>query len=128
MTAYLQQWLEQAASKPGADILVVQTLRNAIMVASVLASAATVALMGILATAHLHARSIVALAAVLLALSTASALCSMVKISRIGIDMQMSEMDSLRLAKRLLWGQRWVIVSALSLSMALVVAAAAVLA
>jgi hypothetical protein len=71
MKTSLQDWLSAMASRPGGDILAVQTLRNAIMAASVLASAAMVALMGVLATAHLHHRSIAITAALVLAISTA---------------------------------------------------------
>lgn len=45
-----QNWLTTVMQQPHGNITVVQTLRNAIMSASVLASAALVALMGVLAT------------------------------------------------------------------------------
>ena len=44
----LIHWLEEQRGQPGGNITVVQTLRNAIMAASVLASAALVALVSTL--------------------------------------------------------------------------------
>jgi hypothetical protein len=65
----LIHWLEEQRGQPGGNITVVQTLRNAIMAASVLASAALVALMGVLATSSLHPRLTVASATGMLVLS-----------------------------------------------------------
>lgn len=73
MKTTLIDWLASLHNRPGGDILAVQTLRNSLMAASVLASAALVGLMGVLATAHLHARWSSASAATLL---VASAICS----------------------------------------------------
>ncbi len=73
MKTTLIDWLASLHNRPGGDILAVQTLRNSLMAASVLASAALVGLMGVLATAHLHARWSSACAATLL---VASAICS----------------------------------------------------
>lgn len=47
----ITSWLEQLLQSPSGGITAIQTLRNAIMAASVLASAALVALMGVLAAA-----------------------------------------------------------------------------
>ena len=118
----LQDWLSAMASRPGGDILAVQTLRNAIMAASVLASAAMVALMGVLATAHLHHRMFAITAALLLAVSTASALVAIVKLARAGFEFQLASAAHGELAADLMAALRAIAVSATLLSLALFVA------
>jgi hypothetical protein len=69
-------------------------LRNSLMAASVLASAALVGLMGVLATAHLHARWSSASAATLL---VASAICSvraLWTLSAAGFDLRLGNVGS----------------------------------
>jgi len=109
-------------SRPGGDILAVQTLRNAIMAASVLASAAMVALMGVLATAHLHQRGFVMTAALILAISTAAALVAIVKLARAGFEFQLTSAAHGELAADLLAALRAIAISATLLSLALFVA------
>lgn len=48
----LIEWLDHIGHSSGGAITIVQTIRNAIMSASILASVALIALMGALATAH----------------------------------------------------------------------------
>jgi hypothetical protein len=122
MRIRLQQWIEGMASRPGGDILAVQTLRNAIMAASVLASAAMVALMGVLATAHLHHRLFAIVAALVLAVSTAAALVAIVKLARAGFEFQLASAAHAELAADLMAALRAIAVSATLLSLALFVA------
>ncbi len=110
------------ASRPGGDILAVQTLRNAIMAASVLASAAMVALMGVLATASLHHRLFAMTAALVLAISTAMALLVIVKLARAGFEFQLVSAEHGELAVDLLAALRAIAISAILLSLALFVA------
>jgi hypothetical protein len=110
------------ASRPGGDILAVQTLRNAIMAASVLASAAMVALMGVLATAHLHHRWFVITSALILAISTAAALVAIVKLARAGFEFQSTSAAHGALAADLMTALRSIAISATLLSLALFVA------
>jgi hypothetical protein len=122
MKTSLQDWLSSLGQRSGGDILAVQTLRNAIMAASVLASAAMVALMGVLATAHLHHRSFAVGAAFLLVVSTAAALLAIVKLSRAGFEFQMARPAHEELAASLISALRAIAVSATLLSAALLVA------
>jgi hypothetical protein len=100
----------------------VQTLRNAIMAASVLASAAMVALMGVLATAHLHHRLFAITAALVLAISTAAALVAIVKLARAGFEFQLTSAVHGELAADLMAALRAIAISATLLSLALFVA------
>ncbi len=98
----LNDWLASVIQRPGGDILAVQTLRNALMAASVLASAALVALMGVVATAHLHSvrwPSIVS--AALLVASAMGALKSVWEMSLIGFQLQFQATQSAGVARRL---------------------------
>ncbi|NJM44530.1 MAG: DUF599 domain-containing protein [Brachymonas sp.] len=122
MKTSLQEWLAGMTSRPGGDILAVQTLRNAIMAASVLASAAMVALMGVLATAHLHHRLFAITAALVLAISTASALVAIVKLARAGFEFQLASAVHGELAADLMAALRAIAISATLLSLALFVA------
>lgn len=122
MKTSLQDWLSSMASRPGGDILAVQTLRNAIMAASVLASAAMVALMGVLATAHLHHRWFAIISAMVLAVSTAAALVAIVKLARAGFEIQFASAVHGELAVDLIAALRAIAVSAVLLAVALFVA------
>ena len=71
----IAQWLEQISQHNQGQITVVQTIRNAIMSASILASVALIALMGALATAHSqNSRWILVSIAVLVLSATCSAI------------------------------------------------------
>lgn len=85
----LTDWFASLQNRPGGDILAVQTLRNALMAASVLASAALVGLMGVLATSHLHARWSTASAATLLVVSAVCSLRALWTLSAAGFDLQL---------------------------------------
>jgi hypothetical protein len=128
MKPSLRDWLMGLANRPGGDILAVQTLRNAIMAASVLASAAMVALMGVLATAHLHPRLFGIVAAMALAASAAAAVAAIVKLARAGFECQMPGTAWDALAHSLVAALRWVSMSAALLAVALAVAALSLLA
>lgn len=128
MKTLLQDWLASMATRPGGDILAVQTLRNAIMAASVLASAAMVALMGVLATAHMHSRLFAILSALLLAISAAAAVVAIVRLARSGFEFQLASAAHGELAADLLAALRSIAVSATLLSVALFVASLSLLA
>lgn len=85
----LTDWFASLQNRPGGDILAVQTLRNSLMAASVLASAALVGLMGVLATSHLHARWSSASAATLLVVSAMFSLRALWTLSAAGFDLQL---------------------------------------
>ncbi len=89
MKTTLIDWFASLQNRPGGDILAVQTLRNALMAASVLASAALVGLMGVLATSHLHARWSTASAATLLVISAVCSLRALWTLSAAGFDLQL---------------------------------------
>ena len=89
MKTTLIDWFASLQNRPGGDILAVQTLRNSLMAASVLASAALVGLMGVLATAHLHARWSSASAATLLVVSAMFSLRALWTLSAAGFDLRL---------------------------------------
>jgi hypothetical protein len=128
MKALLHDWLASMATRPGGDILAVQTLRNAIMAASVLASAAMVAIMGVLATAHLHPRMFGIVAALFLAVSAAAAVVAIVRLARAGFEFQLASAAHGELAADLLAALRAIAVSATLLSLGLIVAGLSLLA
>ena len=74
----IAQWLAYISQQNQGQITVVQTIRNAIMSASILASVALIALMGALATAHSQNSRWILLSIALLVLS---ATCSAISIS-----------------------------------------------
>ncbi len=124
MKQQLALWLRTVSQRPGGDILAIQTLRNALMAASVLASAAMVALMGVLATAQLHNRSVSLAAAVLLAGSTSCAVVAIVRMSRAGFDMQFDQATHDTLAATVQSALMYTQTAAWLLALALVTAAA----
>lgn len=89
MKTTLTDWFASLHNRHGGDILAVQTLRNSLMAASVLASAALVGLMGVLATSHLHARWSTASAATLLVVSAVCSLRALWTLSAAGFDLQL---------------------------------------
>ncbi len=74
----IEHWLASVKHQSQGQIIVVQTIRNAIMSASILASITLIALMGALATAHGQSSRWIVFAISLLVLS---ATCSAVSIS-----------------------------------------------
>jgi Protein of unknown function, DUF599 len=89
MNTMLYDWLASLENRQGGDILAVQTLRNTLMAASVLASAALVGLMGVLATAHLHHKWSSASAAAMLVISAAYSLRALWTLSRAGFEIRL---------------------------------------
>jgi hypothetical protein len=89
MNSTLIDWFASLENRQGGDILAVQTLRNALMAASVLASAALVGLMGVLATAHLHPKWSSGSAAAMLVISAAYSLRALWTLSRAGFEIRL---------------------------------------
>ncbi len=89
MNSMLIDWFASLENRQGGDILAVQTLRNALMAASVLASAALVGLMGVLATAHLHPKWSSGSAAAMLVISAAYSLRALWTLSRAGFEIRL---------------------------------------
>ncbi len=118
----LNAWLASMANRQGGDILAVQTIRNAIMAASVLASAAMVAMMGVLATAHLHPRLFAGVTAALLAASAAAALRAIILLARAGFELQLDEAFKAQLANSLRHALHLTSWSAMLLVLALLIA------
>ena len=85
----LIDWFTSLENRQGGGILAVQTLRNALMAASVLASAALVGLMGVLATAHLHPKWSSGSAAAMLVISAAYSLRALWTLSRAGFEIRL---------------------------------------
>ena len=102
MKENLTDWLSTVGQRPGGDILAIQTLRNALMAASVLASAALVAMMGVLATTHLHTiRWPSMVSAGLLVASALGSLRSVWELSLIGFQLQFQGGQPGAVARRL---------------------------
>ena len=55
--ALRQAWVKRILAQPGAEILAVQTVRNSIMAASLMATTATLSLMGVLTLGHAQMRA-----------------------------------------------------------------------
>jgi membrane protein YdbS with pleckstrin-like domain len=89
MNSTLIDWFASLENRQGGDILAVQTLRNALMAASVLASAALVGLMGVLATAHLHPKWSSGSAAAMLVVSAVYSLRALWTLSRAGFEIRL---------------------------------------
>lgn len=123
MKQQLALWLSTVCKRPGGDILAVQTLRNALMASSVLASAAMVAMMGVLATAKLHHPAVSLVAALLLAASTSCALVAIVRLARAGFELQLDPAVPDTLAAALLSALRYTQSSAWLLAVSLLTAA-----
>jgi hypothetical protein len=102
MKENLTDWLASINQRPGGDILAIQTLRNALMAASVLASAALVALMGVLATANLQAiRWPSITASALLVASAMVSMRSVWELALIGFHLQFQAGPATGVAQRL---------------------------
>ena len=102
MKENLTDWLASINQRPSGDILAIQTLRNALMAASVLASAALVALMGVLATFNLHTiRWPSVTAAALLVTSAMVSMRSVWELALIGFHLQFQTGPTTVVAHRL---------------------------
>jgi membrane protein YdbS with pleckstrin-like domain len=122
-TNHLTVWLNAVFSRLGGDILVVQTIRNAIMSASILASAGLVALMGVLAVASHWHRLYAFVIAVLLATCVSLSIAAIVQFSKLGFSVQFQVANHDQAAERVLIGLRLVQISATLLAFALILAA-----
>jgi hypothetical protein len=119
----LIHWLEEQRGQPGGNITVVQTLRNDIMAASVLASAALVALMGVLATSSLHPRLTVASATGMLVLSCFFSLRTIWMLALLSFQLQQLDRTAQYVGKKLGHALLFIRVSAVFLFLALSAAA-----
>ena len=119
----IAQWLEQISQHNQGQITVVQTIRNAIMSASILASVALIALMGALATAHSqNSRWILVSIAVLVLSATCSAI-SISFLARLSFQTQFKHVHFAVSASRLRHALNLIRGSAILFILALVVAA-----
>ncbi len=123
----LKTWLSSVLARPGGDILAIQTLRNAIMSASVLASAALVALMGVIAAAPHMMKWLNASLAILLAISASVAVWAIVRFASFGFVLQNDAVVIEALAKHMARALKFVKASASLLMLALCFAAFGVL-
>ncbi len=121
-TLKLQRWLTTVLARTGGDILLIQTLRNVIMSASVMASAALVALMGVLASQAYLNLSVVSSVAGLLCASAILSIAAIVQFSKLGFSLQFEASSHSTLASSLLLGFRLIQSSAAVLALALLVA------
>ena len=87
----ISKWLQQMSLHSGGAITVVQTLRNAIMAASVLASASLVALMGVLASVATHPLSHLLAAIVFVLLSCFCSIRTIWLLAVLGFQAQQPE-------------------------------------
>jgi Protein of unknown function, DUF599 len=126
--SHLKAWLDSVLARPGGDILAIQTLRNAIMSASVLASAALVALMGVIAAAPHMMKWLNASLAVLLAISASVAVWSIVRFASFGFVLHNEAVVAESLAKHISRALQHVKTSASLLMVALCLAALGILA
>ena len=118
----LIRWLDQIAHESQGPITLVQTFRNAIMSASVLASVALIALMGALATAHTQPDWAILMSIGLLVLSATCSAISIGLLSRLSFQSQFKDV-SLKLAAQrirhalsLIWGAVGLFILALAVA------------
>jgi hypothetical protein len=96
----LSLWLRSIARQNGHEILLVQTLRNALMVASVVASTSLVAIIGVISVGRafssgggamtLYAHWVINLSSVVLAVALTEALLSLRTLARAGFTSALS--------------------------------------
>lgn len=122
-----QSWLTAVMQQPHGNITIVQTLRNAIMSASVLASAALVALMGVLATSALfNFRSVMA-AMICLLISGFFSMSAIWRFSALSFKIQQDDGSTGKSAQNLVSALRAVRGAAVFLFLSLCAAASGVL-
>ena len=118
----LIHWLDHVGHEPGGAIIIVQTIRNAIMSASILASVALIALMGALATAHSKADWAILSTIVLLVLSATCSAISIGLLARLSFQTQFKDVSldvsaqRIRHALSLIWGSVLIFILALSVA------------
>lgn len=122
-TIQLIHWLNFTRSHTGGDILVIQTFRNAIMSASVLASTTLVAFMGVLAVASKLHQPEALILSLILATSASTSLLSIVTFARLGFTTHNDAIALQKIAQQLLLGLRLIQISTLFLISALILAA-----
>ncbi|TDR30182.1 DUF599 family protein [Hydromonas duriensis] len=120
---HIENWIRHLIEQGSGDITAVQTLRNAIMAASVLASAALVALMGVLATAPLHQPIAVAVAAGLLVLSSFFSIRTIWLLAALSFQVQQLDKTPSEKAQRIMDALNAIKYAAIFLTLALSVAA-----
>ncbi|MCE1161034.1 MAG: DUF599 domain-containing protein [Burkholderiales bacterium] len=115
----IEQWLAYISQQNQGQITVVQTIRNAIMSASILASVALIALMGALATAHSKASEWILASIALLVLSATCSAISISFLARLSFQTQFEHVhfelsaNRLRHALNLIRGSAVLFISAL---------------
>lgn len=97
----LSLWLRSISGQSGHEILVVQTLRNALMVASVVASTSLVAIIGVISVGRafpggsaplsMYAHGAINLASIILAVALTEALLSLRTLARAGFSSAVSK-------------------------------------
>ncbi len=118
----LIHWLEHIGHSAGGAITIVQTIRNAIMSASILASVALIALMGALATAHNNADWAIFSAIGLLVLSATCSAISIGLLARLSFQTQFKDVSlkltalRIRHALALIWGAVLLFILALAVA------------
>jgi hypothetical protein len=122
-----QNWLKALMQQPNGNITIVQTLRNAIMSASVLASAALVALMGVLATSGLYNIWSVAVAVLCLLASGGFSMSAIWRLSALTFKIQQAEGSAGKSAQNLVSALYALRAAAVFLFLSLCAAAVAVL-
>ena len=119
----IAQWLEHISQHNQGQITVVQTIRNAIMSASILASVALIALMGALATAHSQNSRWILVSIALLVLSATCSAISIGFLARLSFQTQFKHVHFELSANRLRHALNLIRGSAGLFILALVVAA-----
>jgi uncharacterized membrane protein len=119
----IAQWLEQISQQSQGQITVVQTIRNAIMSASLLASVALIAFMGALAPAHTQNSRPILLTIALLVLSATCSATSIAFLARLSFQTQFKHVHFAVSANRLRTALNLIRSSAVLFILALAVAA-----
>lgn len=120
--AELIHWLDRISRDAGGAITIVQTIRNAIMSASILASVALIALMGALATAHNKADWAILSTIILLVLSSTCSAISIGLLARLSFQTQFKDVSfnlsaqRIRHALSLIWSAVVLFILALSVA------------
>lgn len=118
----MKQWLEHTREQQGGHITIVQTIRNAIMAASVLASAALIAFMGSLAAAGINQSMTIGISAVILVISCFFSIRSIWMLASLSFQIQQPTRDNGKASDRLIQALGYLRISAGFLFLALVVA------
>lgn len=123
----IEAWLKKVNEQSNGDITAVQTLRNAIMAASVLASTALVALMGVLATILSNTIFAAAAAAGCLVLSCFFSLRTIWLLAALSFHLQQLDLHRQNTAQQIASSLNAIRYAAVFLTLALAVSAVGVL-